>query len=141
MTSPPKQPDSPSKQTTPSPTVHPTNIVTNVKKTSSKAKRKTTSSDATTVSTPKKKQKVGTQNEPTRIADLPPDARSPDRMENGLYCRGCDHRRAYKPYYVPYERNWFTKTRLSLPNHPTNCAGCKKSFLPCPKGGNQMTMR
>ena len=58
-------------------------------------------------------------------------------MENGLYCKGCDHGKAYEPYYVPYERNWFTKARLSLPNHPTNCAECKKSFLPCPKGGKQ----
>lgn len=117
----------PNPTASPIPAVAATLVPKATKPKTKKGKRKAEEDDAPR--TPVKKSRVD-------ISVLPPEAKSPERMLNGLYCYGCDHNQPYEPFYIPYERNYFTKDRMSLPNHPTHCANCKKSFGACPSGGN-----
>lgn len=63
-----------------------------------------------------------------RAEDLPPGVLSPERMSNGLHCKGCDHGKLED--LTPYGKNYFTPKEFERENYPKECSGCHKSLLP-----------
>ena len=60
------------------------------------------------------------------LEDLAPGVRSPERMQNGLHCSGCNHNDLKG--LISYERNHFNTNLCSQLNYPDQCSGCKKSL-------------
>lgn len=99
--------------------------------TSQKRKRKPSQ---TTKGAPKKKAKnsgppkTPKRNKKSALKLLAPGQQSPERMENGLYCKGCDHKNMTD--FVVCEKYRFKEQYLKLKNYPNICAECVRSLAP-----------
>ena len=95
-------------------------------------KAKTASVAQVTTRTPQKRRNSGrpseSQQKKRHVEALAPGVKSPERLANGLYCKGCDHDKLSA--FIPYERSHFTVKLCALKNYPKDCSGCNRSLLP-----------
>lgn len=84
-----------------------------------------------TPATPVTKKRRGSQS----VESLPPNAKSPERVENGNCTCGCAHEDSGD--LTDHKRSHFNKTLCSRDNYPKVCSGCKKSLSPPPQNADK----